>query len=156
MISKALEEYIKTMYVLKIKKGEIRVTDVADLMNCSKPSVNKALNNLKSEKLVNYETYGKIELTKQGEDLAKKILEAYDILYLFLKDVIELDEEKAHIEAEKIKLTIEDNTLNKLAKYIHKVLNLNDLDCDYDINKERCRTCARNKRDLNKFKGEEE
>jgi DtxR family Mn-dependent transcriptional regulator len=146
MISKALEEYIKTMYVLKIKKGEIRVTDVADLMNCSKPSVNKALNNLKSEKLVNYETYGKIELTKQGEDLAKKILEAYDILYLFLKDVIELDEEKAHIEAEKIKLTIEDNTLNKLAKYIHKVLNLNDLDCDYDINKERCRTCARNKR----------
>ena len=68
---------------LKIKKGEIRVTDVADLMNCSKPSVNKALNNLKSEKLVNYETYGKIELTKQGEDLAKKILEAYDILYLF-------------------------------------------------------------------------
>lgn len=146
MISRALEEYIKTMYVLKIKKGEIRVTDVADLMNCSKPSVNKALNNLKSEKLVNYETYGKIELTKQGEDLAKKILEAYDILYLFLKDVIELDEEKAHIEAEKIKLTIEDNTLNKLAKYIHKVLNLNDLDCDYDINKERCRTCARNKR----------
>lgn len=146
MISKALEEYIKTMYVLKIKKGEIRVTDVADLMNCTKPSVNKALNNLKSEKLVNYETYGKIELTKQGEDLAKKILEAYDILYLFLKDVIELDEEKAHIEAEKIKLTIEDNTLNKLAKYIHKVLNLNDLDCDYDINKERCRTCARNKR----------
>ncbi len=146
MISKALEEYIKTMYVLKIKKGEIRVTDVADLMNCSKPSVNKALNNLKSEKLVNYETYGKIELTKQGEDLAKKILEAYDILYLFLKDVIELDEEKAHIEAEKIKLTIEDDTLNKLAKYIHKVLNLNDLDCDYDINKERCRTCARNKR----------
>ena len=146
MISKALEEYIKTMYVLTIKKGEIRVTDVADLMNCSKPSVNKALNNLKSEKLVNYETYGKIELTKQGEDLAKKILEAYDILYLFLKDVIELDEEKAHIEAEKIKLTIEDNTLNKLAKYIHKVLNLNDLDCDYDINKERCRTCARNKR----------
>ena len=146
MISKALEEYIKTMYVLKIKKGEIRVTDVADLMNCSKPSVNKALNNLKSEKLVNYETYGKIELTKQGEDLAKKILEAYDILYLFLKDVIESDEEKAHIEAEKIKLTIEDNTLNKLAKYIHKVLNLNDLDCDYDINKERCRTCARNKR----------
>lgn len=146
MISKALEEYIKNMYVLKIKKGEIRVTDVADLMNCSKPSVNKALNNLKSEKLVNYETYGKIELTKQGENLAKKILEAYDILYLFLKDVIELDEEKAHIEAEKIKLTIEDNTLNKLAKYIHKVLNLNDLDCDYDINKERCRTCARNKR----------
>ena len=145
MISKSLEEYIKTMYVLKIKKGEIRVTDIANAMNLTKPSVNKALNNLKAEKLVNYEAYGKIELTKEVVNIAKKILEAYDILYLFLKDVIELEEEKAHIEAEKIKLSIEDNTLNKLAKYIHKVLDLNDLDCNYDINQERCRTCTRNK-----------
>ena len=143
MISKALEEYIKTMYVLKIKKGEIRVTDVADLMNCSKPSVNKALNNLKSEKLVNYETYGKIELTKQGEDLAKKILEAYDISYVFFKDVIGLDEDASKREAEKLKLTMEDNTINNLAKYVHKVLNLSNLNCDYDISKERCRICKR-------------
>ncbi len=47
MISKSLEEYLKTMYVLKKQNGNIRVTDVANKMNCSKPSVNKALNNLK-------------------------------------------------------------------------------------------------------------
>ena len=29
MISKSLEEYLKTMYVLKKQKGEIRVTDIA-------------------------------------------------------------------------------------------------------------------------------
>ena len=143
MISKALEEYLKTMYVLKVKNGEIRVTDVAYQMNCSKPSVNKAINILKETDLLNYETYGKIELTKAGEDLAKKNLEAYDIIYVFLKDVLDLSEAKAKSEAEKIKLTMEDNTINKLAKYVHKVLNLNDLNCDYDIAKERCRTCKR-------------
>lgn len=146
MISKSQEEYLKTMYVLQIKNGEIRVTDIAGEMNCSKPSVNKAINNLKEADLVNYETYGKIELTKKGEDLAKKILEAYDIVYVFLKDVIGIEEEKAKIEAEKIKCTMEDNTINKLAKYVHKVLNLNNLDCDYDIANERCRTCIRRER----------
>ena len=143
MISKSLEEYLKTMYVLKKQNGNIRVTDVANKMNCTKPSVNKALNNLKEEKLVKYETYGTIELTEQGENLAQKILEAYDIVYLFLKDVLDLDEQSAKDEAEKIKLAITDKTINKLAKYVHKELGLTNLDCDYDINKEKCRCCAR-------------
>ena len=143
MISKASEEYLKTMYVLQIQNKEIRVTDIANQMNLSKPSVNKAINNLKENGLVYYEAYGKIELTKQGTDLAKKILEAYDISYVFFKDVIGLDEEASKREAEKLKLTMEDNTINNLAKYVHKVLNLSDLNCDYDISKERCRMCQR-------------
>ena len=72
MISKALEEYLKTMYVIQIQNKEIRVTDIANQMNISKPSVNKAINNLKENGLVYYETYGKIELTEKGADLAKK------------------------------------------------------------------------------------
>ena len=54
MITKASEEYLKTMYVLKKQNGNIRVTDIANKMNCTKPSVNKALNNLKEEKLLFY------------------------------------------------------------------------------------------------------
>ena len=139
MISKALEEYLKTMYILKKQVGNIRVTDVANKMNCTKPSVNKALRNLKANNLVTYEAYGTIELTKQGEDLAKKVIEAYDIVYLFLKDVLNLAEQ----EAANIKSAISDNTINKLAKYVHKTLDLSNLDCDYDINNERCRSCVR-------------
>lgn len=145
MISNALEEYLKNMYILKKQNNEIRVTDIANKMNCSKPSVNKALNNLKEEKLINYETYGKIELTKEGENLAKKILEAYDIVYVFLKDVLELNKSQAEEDAEKIKLTVSDKTLNELAKYVHKVLDFNNLDCGYDINNEKCRVCERRK-----------
>lgn len=77
--------------------------------------------------------------------MAKKIIEAYDIVYLFLKDVLALEEDNAAKEAEKIKLVMTDETTNKLARYVHKVLNLNDLDCNYDINKEKCRTCIRRK-----------
>lgn len=143
MISKSLEEYLKTMYVLKKQNGNIRVTDVAKKMNCTKPSVNKAIYNLKDKGLVNYESYGTIELTEQGKNLAKKVLEAYDIVCLFLKEVLNLDEETAKKEAENIKSVITDDTANKLARYVHKVLGLSNLDCDYDINKEKCRMCAR-------------
>ena len=144
MISKALEEYLKTIYILKKQNGDIRVTDIANKMNCSKPSVNKAINNLKDNNFINYESYGTIELTIDGENLAKKILEAYDIGYVFLKEVLGLNEESARSEAEKLKSVLEDNTINNLAKYVHKVLDFNNLDCDYDINKEKCRCCARN------------
>ncbi len=143
MLSKSLEEYLKTMYVLKKQKGNIRVTDVANKMNCTKPSVNKALHNLRTENMVNYESYGTIELTEQGEELAKKILEAYDIVYLFSKDVLGLETREAEEQAEKIKSVISDNTINKMAKYVHKVLDLNDLDCAYDINNKKCRSCER-------------
>jgi Mn-dependent DtxR family transcriptional regulator len=64
-------------------------------------------------------------------------------VYLFLKDVLNLEAEEAQKEAEKIKLAITDDTINKLAKYVHKVLDLSNLDCNYDINKEKCRCCAR-------------
>ena len=143
MISKSQEEYLKTMYLIKQQNKKIRVTDIAKKMNCTKASVNKAVNNLKENKLINYETYGAIELTKEGKNLAQKILETYDIVYLFLNEILELDDEDAKNQAEKIKQCISDKTANKLAKYVHKTLGLNNLDCDYDINKEKCRSCLR-------------
>ena len=143
MISKSMEEYIKTMYILKQKNGNIRVTDIAEKMNCSKASVNKAINNLKENGLVNYETYGTIEITEEGEELAQKILESYDIVFLFLKDVLGMEYEKAEKEAENIKLSMSDETINRLAKYVHQVLGLRNLNCNYDINQEKCRQCIK-------------
>ncbi len=140
---KTKENYLKAMYVLEINNNEIRVTDVANKLNISKASVNKAVKNLSESGLLKYEAYGRIELTKLGKELAKKALTAYNIGVLFLRDILNVEESKAIIEAENIKNSLSDETLNSLAKFVHKKLNLNDLDCDYDINKERCRSCIR-------------
>ncbi len=145
MISKSLEEYLKTMYVLKKQNGNVRVTDVAEKMDCSKASVNKALNNLKDNGLVNYESYGTIEITDAGEDLAQKILESYDIMFLFLKDVLGMEAEKAEVEAENMKTSMSDETVNKLARYVHQVLGLRSLNCNYDVSQEKCRACIKRK-----------
>lgn len=62
---------------------------------------------------------------------------------MFLKEVLNLDEENAKQEAEKIKLSMSDNTINSLARFVHKELGLQSLDCNYDVNKEKCIRCAR-------------
>lgn len=143
MITSSLEEYLKTIYILKSQGEEIKVTSIANRMNYTKPSVNKAINNLKANGLVNYQVYGNIELTSKGEELAKKILEAYDIVYVFLTEVLEIPKEEAEEEAVKLKSLLNDNSLNQLTKYVHKVLGLHDLNCNYDINNEKCRNCTR-------------
>ena len=142
-LTSSLEEYLKVMYILKNTKEEIRVTDIANKLNKSKASVNSAINTLKEDGYVNYEPYGKIELTLAGIKEATKIIEKNDIVQLFLTDVIGADKKNAINEAAKVKSFLSDDSLNKLAKFTNKTLGLTDLDCGYDINNERCVKCPR-------------
>jgi len=57
-----------------------------------------------------------------------------------------MQEEDAKSEADKIKLTMNDNTINSLAKFVHQKEGFYSLDCDYDINKEKCIDCIRRTR----------
>ena len=139
MISSSLEEYLKTIYVLKKQGQDIKVTTIANRMNCTKPSVNKAIKNLKANEMLEYEAYGEIRLTNKGEALAKKVLEAYDIVYVFLTEILEIPKEEAKEEAIRLKAVMNDNTLNMLTKYVYKILGVYNLNCNYDINEEKCR-----------------
>ena len=143
MISSYIEEYLKTIYVLKKQGQDIKVTTIANRMNCTKPSVNKAIKNLKANEMLEYEAYGEIRLTNKGEALAKKVLEAYDIVYVFLTEILEIPKEEAKEEAIRLKAVMNDNTLNMLTKYVYKILGVYNLNCNYDINEEKCRCCNR-------------
>ena len=145
MISKATEEYLKTIYILIKKNGLVRVTDIANVMNCSKPSVTKQLNILKENNLINYETYGHIELTNTGLEYAKRVLANNDILYILLHDVIGCDEELSKEDASKIKGIISDENLNKISSYIYDVLDLKKMNCNFNIRRESCRACLSKK-----------
>lgn len=149
MISKSTEEYLKTMYVLGKQNEQIRVTDIASKMNCSKPSVTKQLNILNDKGLVEYKAYGDIKLTGEGEKLARKVLEEYDILYLFFSDVLGLSKESAQNEAKAFKSVMNEGTLYKINEYVYKTLGLNDMNCNFSMNSEMCRSCIINKEGMN-------
>ena len=142
-LTNSQEEYLKVIYILKNTKKDIRVTDIAKKLDKSKASVNNAINVLKNDGLIEYEPYGQIKLTEKGETEAIKIIEAYDIVKLFLTDILNANKENVDEEAKKIKTILSDDTLNKLAKYTHKTLGLYSLECGYDIAKTSCIKCAR-------------
>lgn len=142
-LTSSQEEYLKTIYVLQKNNEKVRVTDIAKKMDITKPSVNKAINILKDMELLNYETYGDITLTKQGEDIAKDVLKRQDILKLFLTEVLEVEKDLAEEDAQAMKHAVSKETIKKLDKYITKVLNLEELNCRYDSDNEKCRNCIK-------------
>lgn len=144
-LTQVQEEYLKIMYILGQTKQDIRVTDIAERLDKSKASVNSAINTLKEEGVLKYEPYGKIELTEQGKKEARKIIEANDIIKLFLTEIVGVKGEVAELEASKMKSALSDDSINKLARYTYKELGLVDLNCGYDINNDNCVKCIRKK-----------
>jgi len=141
-LTKSGQEYLKTIYVIESTQDEVRVTDIAKKLGYTKPSVNRALNVLKEENLVRYEPYGDIRLTKSGKDVAKSIIKRYDILKVFLTEVLDVDERIAEDEATDMKNSVSEGTATKLEKYINKILNLDC--CGYDEKSEKCKVCVKN------------
>lgn len=144
------EEYLKTIYILIKNKKEARVTDIANYLSYSKASVNKALKVLKNMNFIQYETYGDIFLTKEGEETAKTILRKHNALKEFLIQILEVDSKIAEIEAKSMKYSVSEETISKFEKYIKSIIDVNELKCDYDPKSEKCRNCV-NKKTKDKF-----
>ena len=83
-MTKSLEDYIETIYVLIKENGAARVRDVAADLKVKMPSVVKAMAELKKLELVVQEPYGDIELTAKGRKVATGALTRHTILKAFL------------------------------------------------------------------------
>jgi len=124
-ITSSLEDYLETMLSLKERNNEIRVTDVALELNISKPSVNKAMNILKKQGLLDQEHYGLISLTEKGEEMAKNVLKRHVAVKQLLNSVLLVDEETAEKEACLIEHAISEDTLKKLIVFLDKYISDN-------------------------------
>ena len=142
-LTNSQEEYLKTIYILESNKNKVRVTDIANKMSITKPSVNKAVKTLNELELLNYETYGEITLTNNGKKLAKEIIKREDIIEMFLEEILEIDKKQAKKEAISMKHAISSDTSKKLEKYISEIFNLEGLECNYDEKSEKCQKCIK-------------
>lgn len=120
-LTKSLEDYLEAILILKNDFNEVRLTDIAAFLKISKPSVNKAVNVLRDENLIDSEKYGRIKLTKQGEKIAKDIYFRHQTLKRFLIDDLGIDKETAESEACAIEHVISKKSLYKLIEYSKKV-----------------------------------
>ena len=77
----SVEDYLEKILMLKEEKGVVRAIDIANFMAFSKASVSVALKKLKSYNYVTVdETTGYIELTSEGEKIAKATYERHQVI----------------------------------------------------------------------------
>lgn len=120
-LSVSLEDYIEEIYNQIKNSGKAKVTAIAQALNVKKASVTGALNVLAEKKLVNYAPYSAITLTKEGEKIAKKILEKHEKLAEFFVEVLGADNSQALEIACKMEHIVPDKIFKnmvKLTKYV--------------------------------------
>ncbi len=111
------EMYLETILVLSQTKNTVRAIDVSEYMGFSKPSVSRAVNNLKSAGYITVAEDGGITLTKDGRETAEKIYERHKVLTQILIE-LGVPEKLAAEDACKIEHDISDETFAAVKKHL--------------------------------------
>lgn len=122
-ITASLEDYLEAIYFLSKENSDVRVTDIATQLGISKPSVNRAINTLKSQEYVLHEHYGSLRLTDLGLKVAQDVAKRHMVLTNFLCDVIGVSSDIAEDEACLIEHYLSSDTIEKLSIYTDNVLS---------------------------------
>ncbi len=115
-LTSSLEDYLEAIYMLE-KRGSVRISDIAEFLGVSKPSVNRAVGNLCKHGLIEHELYSDVTLTPKGKALASKVLRRHKIIKKFLTDTLGVDEKIAEQDACRMEHVISVQTIQKLYQY---------------------------------------
>lgn len=102
MISFTEENYLKAMYTLSEKSGEVSVNELSKLLNIKMPTVNSMVKKLAGKGLLNYQSYKPIQLTEKGEKAALLIIRKHRLTEMFLVEKMGFGWEEVHEVAEQI------------------------------------------------------
>jgi DtxR family Mn-dependent transcriptional regulator len=106
MITYAMEDYLKAIYLLQKKQEKVSTSAIAEQMNVSAPSVTSMIRKLTAMGLLNHTSYHGVELTTGGEKIAKEIIRHHRLLELYLVEVMGLTWDKVHDEADNLEHVI--------------------------------------------------
>jgi DtxR family Mn-dependent transcriptional regulator len=89
-----VEMYLKAIWHIKEKGGEIKISTIAKMLNVRQPSVVQMLKKLNEKNLVNYNKAGVI-LTQEGERVGSSMMRNSRLLEVLMDSAlkVEIDEE---------------------------------------------------------------
>lgn len=97
------ENYLKALYHLSLHSGgEVNLSLLSKELDVSKPTATSMAKNLKKKKLVDYEKYKPIVLTKKGKKAAAQVIRKHRLTEMFLVEIMNFGWEEVHEIAEQI------------------------------------------------------
>ena len=115
------QTYLETIYLLKRENGRVKSIDVAKALGFSKPSISRAMGKLKAEGYLE----GELVLTKEGNKIAKDLVEKQETLTQFLMMTADVDQETAEGDARKMMHFISKKSFQGIQNFIKQVEELN-------------------------------
>ncbi len=122
-LTHSLEDYIEAILIISKRKRIVRTKDLMNYFNYKISSVNRAVSVLKEKGLIKHEKYEHIELTKKGEDYAKKIFEKHVILTRFFSETLGISPQNALKDACNVEHYLSQESFEKLSQFIKYLEN---------------------------------
>jgi len=110
------EDYLEAILELKEEKGVVRSIDVAHHLGYSKPSISRAVSILKANGYITMDPDGHLELTEEGEQVARTIYERHRFLTQWLIR-LGVSPETAEEDACKIEHNISEETFQCMKRH---------------------------------------
>ncbi|HHZ12024.1 MAG TPA: metal-dependent transcriptional regulator [Acholeplasmataceae bacterium] len=115
--TKSIEDYLEAILIIEKRNKKVRSVEIAKLLGVSKPGVNKAMNILKDNDLIEKASYGEITLTSKGREIAAKVYEKHLLIKDFLIK-LGVSDETAEMDCCKIEHVLSDETLERIKTFL--------------------------------------
>ena len=116
ILSPACEDYLKAIYKLRASGETVTTQAVAARLDVAPPSATAMIKKLASLKLARHEKYRGVELTPAGEKIALEVIRHHRLIETYLSEILGLDWDKVHDEAERWEHVLSEEVEAKMAE----------------------------------------
>ena len=114
MPSRAIEDYLKTIYKAEQKHSKVTNSHVADQMGVKPASATAMIKKLAKQNLVTHEPYHGIQLTAAGRKVALEVLRHHRLIELYLSEALGVPWDQVHAEAENLEHAISEDLEDRM------------------------------------------
>jgi len=115
MLSAASEDYLKTIYKLRSRDDTVTTLALARRLGVAPPSATAMVKKLAGLKLLRHTPYRGVELTEAGEKIALEVIRHHRLIETYLTEVLGLEWDKVHDEAERWEHILSEEVEAKIA-----------------------------------------
>lgn len=124
-LTMANEDYLECIVRIELeddaaRDSGIRSVEIAQRLDVSKASVNKAITSLKTQGMVEQAHYGKVRLTELGREIGAQVWRRHRMLRAFLTDELGVDFARADEEACRMEHALSDDTMDRWIAHMER------------------------------------
>lgn len=113
-----VEDYLKVIFELEEGGGIAATNDIAAALGFAPPSVSGMMRRLAEQRLISYERYRGVKLTRAGRRAALRTIRRHRVIEAYLTTALGYPHDRVHEEAERIEHAASDELIDLMATAI--------------------------------------